>query len=230
MPAPGLVWRHVIIGTHNSWLPGDPRGFRCHDHKIHSSGDYRHPPPAGEHRGLHVHWQALGGAPVQIPPTMRRIIGQALVTRLIRRGLRALVVAVCAQHAHLLTELPYNHAAQRGVIGQCKSASSHAAGHTLPGRVWSAGATFVPIRDRRQQLQVFRYITAHTRQGAWVWTWRDPLPEKENPGVSRNPGRHRMHLGNRFVRAISPGLLTVSPSAAWTGSWAAAPARPGPRS
>ena len=28
MPEEGKRWRHVIISTLNSWLPGDPRGFR----------------------------------------------------------------------------------------------------------------------------------------------------------------------------------------------------------
>src|SRR5262249_17500638 len=51
MPAEGKLWRHVIISTLNSWLPGDPRGFRAVNHKIHSSGDYKNPPP-GEHAGL----------------------------------------------------------------------------------------------------------------------------------------------------------------------------------
>jgi hypothetical protein len=49
MPLPGMAWRHLVIFTHNSWLPGDPRGFRSQNHKILSSGDYKNPPPPGEH-------------------------------------------------------------------------------------------------------------------------------------------------------------------------------------
>ena len=29
-----------MFGTYSSWLPGDARGFRNRDHRIHSSGDY----------------------------------------------------------------------------------------------------------------------------------------------------------------------------------------------
>src|SRR5205814_7189946 len=52
MPRPGMMWRHVVISTRRSWLHGDRRGFRSRGHRIHSSGDYRDPPPQGEHEGL----------------------------------------------------------------------------------------------------------------------------------------------------------------------------------
>ncbi len=53
MPTPGKCWWHNILSTHGSWLPGNPRGFRSRNHRIHSSGDYKNPPPLGEHAGLH---------------------------------------------------------------------------------------------------------------------------------------------------------------------------------
>jgi hypothetical protein len=84
MPKPGMRWRHCVIGTHNSWLPGDPRGFRAIDHKIHSSGDYKNPPPEGEHSGLHrvlaiavggMHCHFLAELPEAIKD-VRNIVGQ----------------------------------------------------------------------------------------------------------------------------------------------------------
>jgi hypothetical protein len=182
-----MCWYHVVLGTHNSWLPGDPRGFRARHHKVHSSGDYRQPPPVGEHDGLHRYSGEVSGTVVNVPASVRSVVGQALLTRLARRGLRVVALAVGAAHAHLLVELPRGRAAQSDVLGQAKSASSHAIRRLLPGRVWAAGWKMVPVHDRRQQLQTMRYIVAHARQGAWVWTWRDGLPANPgggNPGVS----------------------------------------------
>lgn len=47
-----MKWRHVVISTRSSWLPGSPRGWRSRNHKRHSSGDYKKPPPPDEHEGL----------------------------------------------------------------------------------------------------------------------------------------------------------------------------------
>ncbi len=41
---------HVMFSTRGHWLPVDPRGFRNRDHRIHSSGDYTHPPRAANMR------------------------------------------------------------------------------------------------------------------------------------------------------------------------------------
>ena len=57
MPRRGKNWYHVTIGTVSSWLPGDPRGWRSSQHKTHSSGDHRNPPPHGQHGGYHRHAQ-----------------------------------------------------------------------------------------------------------------------------------------------------------------------------
>ena len=191
MPAAKMGWYHVVLGTYNSWLPGDPRGFRSHHHKVHSSGDYRQPPPMDEHNGLRRYWRTVSGAVVVVPPSAMGVVGQAMVTRLARRGLRVVALAVGGSHAHLLVELPHNRAAQSDLLGQAKSASSHAIRRVLPGRVWAAGWKLVPVHDRRQQQQTFPYIVAHAQQGAWVWTWRDGLPGHSggDPGVSRTQPR-----------------------------------------
>jgi len=48
-------WIHAYWSTFGVWLPGDPRGFRSRGHRIHSSGNYKDPPPTGEHAGLWLH-------------------------------------------------------------------------------------------------------------------------------------------------------------------------------
>jgi hypothetical protein len=80
MPTFGKRWRHVIVNTRCSWLHGDLRGFRNRKHRIHSSGDYRNPPPPEEHRVLAVavsgeHLHALVELPDD-PAQIRLIIGR----------------------------------------------------------------------------------------------------------------------------------------------------------
>jgi len=73
MPSPGQRWYHIILNTRGTWLPGDPRGFRSQSHKIHSSGDYKHPPPKGEHAGLHHYSKMISGPPVSLKESLIRI-------------------------------------------------------------------------------------------------------------------------------------------------------------
>src|SRR5450631_2117690 len=100
MPTDGKRWRHVIISTLNSWLPGDPRGFRVVDHKIHSSGDYKNPPPVGEHAGLHQYSKSKSGDRVIIPQELRETIGAEIRDELIRKAYRILAISVAATHCH----------------------------------------------------------------------------------------------------------------------------------
>src|SRR5947207_10093448 len=52
------AWIHVVVGTYRSWDFGDERGFRSRKHRIHSSGDYKNPPPKREHEGLRKRFKA----------------------------------------------------------------------------------------------------------------------------------------------------------------------------
>src|ERR1051325_3887554 len=148
MPQPGKLWRHVVIGTHNSWLPGDPRGFRTEDHKIHSSGDYKNPPPVGEHAGLFKYSKRISGAAVVIPTELRETVGRAIVAKLQQEHHRVLAVSVSGMHSHWLVELPDDMPTIWKIIGQCKSASSHAVRKQLPGRVWARQGNPKRINDK----------------------------------------------------------------------------------
>ena len=44
------------------------------------------------------------------------------------------------------------------------------------GLLWAKRSKATPIKDRRHQENVFRYICDHVREGAWVWTFRMPWP------------------------------------------------------
>src|SRR5689334_16259687 len=98
MPLPGLRWRHAVISTKNTWFKGDPRGFRAKHHEIHSSGDYKDPPPPGEHAGLLCYFKRRAGAEVQIEHDWRPTLGRALIECLRNDGRRVYSVAVTKVH------------------------------------------------------------------------------------------------------------------------------------
>jgi hypothetical protein len=147
MPQVGMQWWHVIISTWNSWLPGDKRGFRSRDHKIHSSGDYKNPPPIEEHAGLRRYHEQKAGEPVTIFAEQREAVGQAILAKLKKGNHRLLALSVAVTHSHWLVELPENLKETRKIVGQCKSASSHKIRDQVPGRVWAFRGSFIRIRD-----------------------------------------------------------------------------------
>src|SRR5438552_18397295 len=80
-----LVWRHVIISTHCSWLPGSKKGWRSRRHRRHSSGDYKSPPPPDEHHGLLEHSQTISVQRIEIAWAVRLRLLLALVKQLSKR-------------------------------------------------------------------------------------------------------------------------------------------------
>ena len=173
MPLPGKCWRHVVLGTKNSWLPGDPRGWRSRKHRRHSSGDYRKPPPPGEHRNLHDHARRISGSPIVIPSDLRAVVGQAFVDRLRRDGHRLLSLSVGGMHLHALVQLPLDLKLSKQIMGECKAVASHAIRATLPGKVWAHDGDFDRVTDPEHQRNVYRYILRHADEGAWVWSFRE---------------------------------------------------------
>jgi len=173
MPQPGMCWRLVTINTRNSWLHGDRRGFRSRGHRVHSSGDYRDPPPAGEHAGLRAYHRARAASPTRIPHDLKPVVGQALIADLVERGYRVLAVSVCSDHAHLVVELPDAPRQIRAVIGEAKRASSRAVKHQMPGSIWSAGCDPRPKTRRWALAGAIRYVRDRQGQGSWTWSFWD---------------------------------------------------------
>jgi len=169
MPPPRLLWRHVVINTHASWLHGDPRGFRTRRHRIHSSGDYRHPPPRGEHRGLYVHQRRESSPEVKIPLKVRAVVGRALVRFLLDQRLRVVAVAVAKVHAHALVEMVDNIREVKHITGEAKRFSSRAVTDSIPRALWSAGGKFVRVEDDDHLSSASDYVLYD--QGPWAWTW-----------------------------------------------------------
>ena len=179
MPTPGTAWRHVIISSRNAWLPGDPRGWRSRGHKRHSSGDYRNPPPPGEHEGLYNYSRRISGEMIRLPPDVRSIVGLTLIQILQQHECRTLAASVDDWHTHLLVEMPDDMSIMKRIMGDAKCRASRAIKQVLPGRVWAAGGTFKPVRDQAHHREVFDYILDHALKGAWTWSFREGLPEQE---------------------------------------------------
>src|SRR5436309_758806 len=102
MPKPHMRWWHVIFNTRCTWLPGDKRGFHNRGHRIHSSGDYKNPPPENEHEGLRRYNQKRASKPVIIAPQFRHEIGRHVIEFLTAHGYRVLTVSVSDEHVHIL--------------------------------------------------------------------------------------------------------------------------------
>ncbi len=174
-------WYHVTGGTHGSWLPGDPRGWRARHHREHVDGDYKNPPPKGKYDALHASSQgALRDPPVRLNPSQRRVALEAIVEKLKALGVEVIAASVDAVHYHVLGR--FAGGAVRGPVGQAKGVSSRLLGkHGLAGAVWAKRCRPLPVRDRSHQVNVFHYIRGHVEKGACVWTFREGIIE---PGGS----------------------------------------------
>ena len=170
MPSPQpRCWLHVMLGTYASWLPGDKRGFRNRKHRIHSSGDYRNPPPLEEHEGLRNYNVERVGEKVEIPLDQRHRLARTIAKLLIQAGYRVLVVSVSGCHVHILAELPVNLAEYNKLIGWLKTKSSRALKDVLPGRVWARGEHHVFVRDEAHRDEEYGYIRDRQGSGARAW-------------------------------------------------------------
>ncbi|MFW5681849.1 MAG: transposase [Phycisphaeraceae bacterium] len=159
----------MILYTHGSWLPGDPRGFRVRNHRIHSSGDYNTPPPDGEHAGLYCRNQQRAPRPVVLPRAVRPALVLSIRTKCEALESRVLAIAAGKCHVHLLVEATDNYREIKRITARIKQASSHAVRDGLPGRVWAGGGKPIRVHDQAHQRRVFHYICEHRDQGAYVW-------------------------------------------------------------
>jgi hypothetical protein len=177
MPSPGKKWRHVILNTRSSWLPGDPRGFRNRHHRIHSAGDYKHPPLAGEHAELYHTNLSTACEEVHLTKNLRPLVGQTLTQYLQRAGHPVIVVAVTKVHVHVLVELPDNILRIKAIAGEAKRVASRAVKRELPGTIWARGGMFKPIDSKAHQRSAYAYILYGQGDGAWTWSFKDQSDE-----------------------------------------------------
>jgi hypothetical protein len=169
---PDWVWIHIILTAYGAWLDGDARGFRTRHHRDHVDGDYKNPPPSGKYADREARSRRfLKQEPVEWTPDGRGMVGSALVSRLQELGAFVLCAAVARQHVHLLVKLP--RAQARHWSGLAKKHAwfvARESGWTT--KMWGKRGKQAPIKDRRHQLNVYRYIMNHAKEGAWVWCWK----------------------------------------------------------
>lgn len=182
MPRKGKMWRHVIISTRRSWLHGSPRGFRDRDHRLHSSGDYKAPPPEGEHAGLRRYFERRAkGDAVRIPFRLRGEVGVALLRAVVEDGWRVLTVAVSQKHAHLVVELPRDRAEVKRIVGRWKAARTPALRKKFKGSIWGEGGKYKPIRTRGHHVEVYDYVAKRQGPRAWAWNFKQGTPLAAKP-------------------------------------------------
>jgi REP element-mobilizing transposase RayT len=193
MPQPGFRWRFVTINTKNSWHHGNPRGFRSRDHRIHSSGDYRTPPPSGEHEELLRCREARSGPKVILPRPLRPIIAKTFVQEL---GIyRFNAMSVSSDHAHLLIELPDSPREIRSIIGEVKRVASRNIRDELPGVIWSSGCDYEPVDDVSHYRECQTYVLTKQGAGSWTWSfahgamWHEERVDLEEAGALPRRGR-----------------------------------------
>jgi len=172
-------WIHFVETVYGAWLYGDARGFRTRHHREHVEGDYLHPPPAGAYESKQRRSMAnLKQPPVVLAPSWRPIIGEAVRDRLQELGAFVLCLAQGGQHLHLLAKLPIG-IEPRIWMGLAKKHSAFEAKEKgWQGRLWAKRGKELRVRNRAHQLNVYRYILAHEKQGAWVWVWKRHGPSK----------------------------------------------------
>lgn len=96
-------------------------------------------------------------------------------------GIERAAIAVDDHHFHVLARF-VDHVPRRW-IGLAKRRSALTlvkAGLAERGGVWAVRCRCLPVRDRRHQVNVARYIAAHERRGAAVWVvWREGQVDRE---------------------------------------------------
>jgi REP element-mobilizing transposase RayT len=176
MPLPGKRWRHLIMNTHCSWLHGDERGFRSRGHRIHSSGDYKKPPPRDEHLGLRKYHKRRSGDPTILPRDAFKVIGSAILQSLRAKGHRVVAVSVNATHAHAIVELPDVVTQIKRICGWCKFFGTRALRRMNSSfrarEIWSGGETYDPVDTRGHLDSAHDYVAYKQGRDAWAWSYR----------------------------------------------------------
>ena len=123
---------------------------------------------------------------VEIPIDLRKKIGAAFIRKLLRLDCRVIAGAVAGRHGHFLVEMPYDYNKERQLVGRAKNISSYLVRKELPGHDWAAGGRFRLIKNRKHQVNVFKYIWKRQGRGAWTWIMFEALPDDDDNGDKKS--------------------------------------------
>jgi REP element-mobilizing transposase RayT len=165
MPTPSKCWWHNILSTHGSWLPGNPRGFRSREHRIHSSGDYKNPPPPGEHAGLHRYHSKRTKKTVLLAAD-REVVGRSLWQRAEELGHRMRTIAVSFTHAHMLVEMPDDKKKMKTAMGECKRTASFNVSENYESTLWAKLGDFNRVETQDYWENCHHYILG--QEQSWI--------------------------------------------------------------
>lgn len=187
-------WYHCIVSTYGAWLPGDPRAFRTRKHREHVEGDYKSPPPKGVYEQRHQQSQdRMKRDAVSLSEAMRCLVLDEIVQSAEKHRVELLAISVSAMHFHLLGKFSMHRRKptldERGlqtssiddpvrhIVGQFKQWSSKRLirDGLADAGLWGKRGKIVPIKDRRHQINTFKYICKHRQEGAALWTYQDAL-------------------------------------------------------
>jgi hypothetical protein len=170
--AGAMTWYHCTGSMYGNWLPGDRRGWRSRNHRIHVPGDYIHPPDprlfARTHRRSRT---LLQSKPMWLDPAQRRIICLAWDEALRHYSLGRGEIAIGSRHWHLL--IGCLDQAPKHWVGKLKSWSLKRlawAGSQPDDPLWAQGCRAEPVRGEKHFHNTAAYIARHHRQGAAVWS------------------------------------------------------------
>jgi hypothetical protein len=189
-------WFHVVGNTYGTWPRGDPRGWRARHHREHVDGDYKNPPPVGVHDQTFARSKRLMRRErIVLTPDARRVACQEIADTLRFHAVEVIDVGVSAKHYHILArfeplpgckypervpipgarnDAPISRIRKpRHLVGVAKKQSAKKLvreGLALAGGVWAARCKVKPVENRAHQLRVARYIPAHAKKGAAVWS------------------------------------------------------------
>ena len=124
----------------------------------YSSGDYKNPPPVGQHAGLLRYQKSISADAIDLAGDIRAVVGRSIVASLLEMGYRVLWAAVADRHAHAVVELPFEIGAVQRNVGEAKRVSSRSVKKSLPGRIWSAGGTYKLVADRSHLKKATEYV------------------------------------------------------------------------
>jgi hypothetical protein len=182
-------WFHCIGTTYGAWLRGDPRGWRSRKHREHVPYDYQHPPPPGTYDRLNAYSKfIMHRQTVTLEWAERVAVCRKIYEALAFHNVEVVQLCVSATHFHVLCRFESvspgiaipgldnprasTNRNPRHLIGVAKKESARAlsaSGVRPEGGIWVVRCKCKPIRDRRHQVRVARYIYAHYKRGAAVW-------------------------------------------------------------